>query len=68
MRSAHSSRLNPFHISNYKVDKLDESNMTNAMRRSNFQKLGHIIQNQTTPDLSHISNKGYFTIMYRKAE
>ena len=55
MRSAHSSRLNPFHISNYRVDKMNESSMSNFARKSKLQKLGEIIQNQKSPNLSQIS-------------
>lgn len=56
MRSAHSSRLSPFHTSNYKVSRLNESNMSGFVPKSNFQKLGKIIQKQTGSKLADISN------------
>jgi hypothetical protein len=54
MRSAHSSRLNPFHVSNYRVPKMNQSVMMTTNKRSVFDKLGESIMSQNNYGLSNI--------------
>ncbi|CAI2373616.1 unnamed protein product [Moneuplotes crassus] len=47
MRSAHSSRLDPYHMSHYRVKKFDDTNSINFSPKTKFQKLGEMIKNQS---------------------
>jgi hypothetical protein len=53
MNSAHSSRLNPFHASNYRVSKMNQSTI-GYQKRSTFDKLGESIMSQKNYSISMI--------------
>lgn len=53
MKSAHSSRLNPFHISNYRLPNLVTSSVQFAPK-SKLEKLGETIMNQKSFSIPQI--------------
>jgi hypothetical protein len=53
LMKSQSSRLNPFHLSNYKVSKMDESTKSYFPRKSRLQKLGETIHKQKDYSAAH---------------
>lgn len=62
MRSAHSSRLNPFHVSNYHPNKFNPANSSYNQSMTKMEKLEETIKSQKSFNLPVISR--IYKILY----
>lgn len=63
MRSAQSSRLDPFHNSHYRQSKLANSAMMYFPKKSQYEKLEETIMNQKTMNLPNIGRQSHANIV-----